>query len=682
VAIGAPFNKVNGQELGHVRIYQYIDSSWQQLGTDIDGEAEGDESGYSVSLSADGSTVAIGAPYNDFINWTDSGHVRVFQFTTTGLAGPQGLTGPEGPQGPAGADGLDGAGLVSATINADGKLILTLADGSQFDAGQVGDPNTTLSISKTTVLFGPAGGPTSVDVQSNTDWNWVSSDSSWIASAENSPLSGNKTFTFDIAPNTEPGSRSGTITFSSGPVSRSLAIIQEGTNFVFSIDKTLVEPGRDARVYNVQVRSSTDWVWESSQPWLTATEDTVQSGDQTFTFEVAENTTGVTREGTLTFLTTSGGYTLQLTVRQGPDPNPYWAQLGNDIDGDRASQSLGSDGDTALLSADGTRVLIYPDFDTPTRMYGLSSNNTWEQIGADLSDPNAGDYVSRIISISTDGNTVALVKGRVLFFYTWNGSSWDSLDASFIGEGLTAKISVSADTLTVAVGYPGNNDNGEGSGKAAVYRWNGSSWQQLGSDFNGEDLFDQTGSAVSISADGNSLAITTPGIDNNGAESGRVRFYTWNGSSWDPFAADFVGARSREAIVFSADSNTIAFRNKFYTWSGGSWDQVGQTDNVATGLGFSTSYSNGSSSLSADFSTIAVGYSNYAEGTGQVRVFRRNGNSWEQIDVPIDGEIVGDQFGTSVSLSADGRTIAIGAPGVNNSNGLNAGQVRVYRLTP
>jgi hypothetical protein len=35
-----------------------------QLGTDIDGEATNDESGSSVSLSADGSTVAIGAPYN------------------------------------------------------------------------------------------------------------------------------------------------------------------------------------------------------------------------------------------------------------------------------------------------------------------------------------------------------------------------------------------------------------------------------------------------------------------------------------------------------------------------------------------------------------------------------------------------------------------------------------------
>ena len=34
---------------------------WSQLGTDIDGEAAGDYSGRSVSLSSDGTKVAIGA---------------------------------------------------------------------------------------------------------------------------------------------------------------------------------------------------------------------------------------------------------------------------------------------------------------------------------------------------------------------------------------------------------------------------------------------------------------------------------------------------------------------------------------------------------------------------------------------------------------------------------------------
>ena len=48
-----------------------------QLGADIDGEAAGDLSGYSVSLSADGSRLAIGAR-NNAGNGGSSGHVRVF----------------------------------------------------------------------------------------------------------------------------------------------------------------------------------------------------------------------------------------------------------------------------------------------------------------------------------------------------------------------------------------------------------------------------------------------------------------------------------------------------------------------------------------------------------------------------------------------------------------------------
>ena len=48
-----------------------------QIGSDIDGEAAGDLSGYSVSLSSDGTIVAIGADYNDG-NGSSSGHVRIY----------------------------------------------------------------------------------------------------------------------------------------------------------------------------------------------------------------------------------------------------------------------------------------------------------------------------------------------------------------------------------------------------------------------------------------------------------------------------------------------------------------------------------------------------------------------------------------------------------------------------
>ena len=47
---------------------------WSQLGDDIDGEAADDYSGCSVSLSSDGTVVAIGAFVNDG-NGSDSGHV-------------------------------------------------------------------------------------------------------------------------------------------------------------------------------------------------------------------------------------------------------------------------------------------------------------------------------------------------------------------------------------------------------------------------------------------------------------------------------------------------------------------------------------------------------------------------------------------------------------------------------
>ena len=78
VAIGANNNDGNGSAAGHVRVYQNVSGTWTQVGSDIDGEAANDESGWSVSLSSDGSIVAIGAPYNDG-NGTNAGHVRVYQ---------------------------------------------------------------------------------------------------------------------------------------------------------------------------------------------------------------------------------------------------------------------------------------------------------------------------------------------------------------------------------------------------------------------------------------------------------------------------------------------------------------------------------------------------------------------------------------------------------------------------
>lgn len=49
--------------------------TWEQLGADIDGDGDCDESGWSIALSFDGKRMAIGAPRHDF----GTGQVRVYE---------------------------------------------------------------------------------------------------------------------------------------------------------------------------------------------------------------------------------------------------------------------------------------------------------------------------------------------------------------------------------------------------------------------------------------------------------------------------------------------------------------------------------------------------------------------------------------------------------------------------
>ena len=80
LAIGATYNDGGGILAGHVRVYTWSGTAWVQKGVDIDGEGDGDYSGYSVSMP-DANTLAIGAHGNDG-NGVDAGHVRVYSLAT------------------------------------------------------------------------------------------------------------------------------------------------------------------------------------------------------------------------------------------------------------------------------------------------------------------------------------------------------------------------------------------------------------------------------------------------------------------------------------------------------------------------------------------------------------------------------------------------------------------------
>jgi Flp pilus assembly pilin Flp len=126
VAIGAFANDDNGTHAGHVRIYKNVFGIWTQIGRDIDGEASGDGSGSSVSISSDGSVVAIGAIGNDE-NGIDAGHVRIYE----NISGIWTQIGRD----------IDGKAAEdefgkSVSLNSDGSIVAILANGND-SAGSV-----------------------------------------------------------------------------------------------------------------------------------------------------------------------------------------------------------------------------------------------------------------------------------------------------------------------------------------------------------------------------------------------------------------------------------------------------------------------------------------------------------------------------------------------------------------
>ena len=130
VAIGAYTNDGAGADAGHVRVYEYSGSSWSQKGGDIDGEAGGDRSGRSVSLSSDGTIVAIGAIYNDGTG-TSAGHVRVYEYSGSSWSQKGGDIDGEA------ADDYSGW---SVSLSSDGTIVAIgayLNGGAGTDAGHV-----------------------------------------------------------------------------------------------------------------------------------------------------------------------------------------------------------------------------------------------------------------------------------------------------------------------------------------------------------------------------------------------------------------------------------------------------------------------------------------------------------------------------------------------------------------
>jgi hypothetical protein len=380
-------------------------------------------------------------------------------------------------------------------------------------------------------------------------------------------------------------------------------------------------------------------------------------------------------------------------------------QIGQDINGEAAYDLSGT---SISLSADGKMVAIGAkgndgngSYSGHTRVYRIT-DGIWSQVGDDIDGEASGDASGTSVSLSADGTIVAIgatgnnnLAGHVRVYRLTSGN-WSQLGSDIDGDKsedyFGNSVSLSADGTVVAIGARYNHGNGWASGQVRVLEFKDGAWSQLGSDIYGEAELDNLGASVSLSADGTVVAAGAPGNDGNGDISGHVRVFKFTNGSWIQMGSDIDGEAawdmSGTAVSLSADGTVVAIgaeNNKVnnkstghvrvYKFTGTSWSQLG--DDIDGDPG---DKAGSSVSLSADGTVVAIGAvrnDNNGSGSGNVRIYEYSGGSWSQVGVDINGQEWNEKSGTSVSLSEDGTMVAIGSPGYAG-NGIDSGRVRVF----
>jgi len=317
-------------------------------------------------------------------------------------------------------------------------------------------------------------------------------------------------------------------------------------------------------------------------------------------------------------------------------------------------------------------------------------------------------------------------------------------------DALGHSVALSADGRTLAVGIHqdssaavGINDDpsvlgASRAGAVVVYWHDGSTWaQQAYIKASNPDEYDYFGIGLSLSADGNRLAVGASGedgsgtgttgdpLDNGAAGSGAVYVFDRVGSSWteevylkagDAWALDFFGTD----VALSPDGTTLAVgapgedgadtgvngdqtsgalpgSGAVYVFidSGSGFSQQAylKASNTGASDGFGSSVT-----LSGNGNTLAVtavqedsaapgvdGDQNddSVESAGAVYVFSRSGTDWAQTAyLKASNPGPSDYFGLDIGISSSGNSLAIAAPGEGSmSSGINGDQSSDAGLT-
>lgn len=333
-----------------------------------------------------------------------------------------------------------------------------------------------------------------------------------------------------------------------------------------------------------------------------------------------------------------------------------WTQIGNDIEGDSSGDGSG---ESVALSADGSIVAIGAPFNdnggTDSGHVRIFQNiaGTWTQVGNSIEGDAQWDRNGFRVALSSDGTIVAMSapyhngngpeSGQVRVFENVQGT-WTQVGAHIVGlqpnHHFGTSVSLSANGSILAVGTVQEMSVGQAPGYTMVYENISGVWTQIGQPIYGAAPGNASGCSVSLSSNGNIIAIGAINNSNaNGSLSGHVRIFENVSGTWTQIGSDIIGEAA--------------------------FDQSGE-----------------SISLSSDGTIIAIGASGNDDAgnfSGHVRVYKNTSNTWTKVGNDLDGEDPSDYFGGSVSISGDGTKLVVGA--ITSYTSAKKGYAKVYDIS-
>jgi hypothetical protein len=336
-----------------------------------------------------------------------------------------------------------------------------------------------------------------------------------------------------------------------------------------------------------------------------------------------------------------------------------------------------------------------------------SQTGVYEQLGNQIFGDNVLDQFGGAIALSDNGRILAAATTKVNGFsfgntdyikiYQFNEISkiWEQIGQTFTYEGggsvFDLKLDLNADGSILAIRNPriGFTDFGQGTVEVYQFDQNNNQWNLLGDKFEGKTRFGFLGTAISLNAVGDVIAISEPSTPDSYKIAGNVKIFKFNGISWvqkgksifkdasDSFGTSISINNAGNVIVIGADSKSeqgaqrgIAGYVSVYIFDQikNDWELKGQTLDGRLESAFANLMFGHSVSIDGSGDIISVGaptfdsdLSNTLEAFALVYQYNKQTNMWSKINLTSNnGQLSSERYsksGSNVALSKDGTVL-------------------------